>query len=75
MDCCVVALSVFYSDILTWSADSLYPVIFSSMTHKLRVLRVTEHAYYANKLRENVGLETGIRHQVVTSQTAHAKYK
>jgi len=26
MDCCVVALSVFSRDILTWSADSLYSV-------------------------------------------------
>jgi len=26
MDCCVVALSLFSSDILTWSADSLYSV-------------------------------------------------
>jgi len=26
MNCCVVALSVFSSDILTWSADSLYSV-------------------------------------------------
>jgi len=35
--------------------------MFSSMTHKLlRGLRVTEYAYYVNKLRENVGLETGI---------------
>jgi len=26
MNCCVVALSLFSSDILTWSADSLYSV-------------------------------------------------
>ena len=26
VNCCVVALSVFSSDILTWSADSLYYV-------------------------------------------------
>ena len=26
VNCCVVALSVFSSDILTWSADSLYSV-------------------------------------------------
>jgi len=28
------------------------------MTHKIREGRVEEHAYYANKLRENVGLDT-----------------
>ena len=26
MNCCVVALSLFFSDMLTWSADSLYSV-------------------------------------------------
>jgi len=28
------------------------------MTHKLRGGRVEEYAYYVNKLRQNVGLET-----------------
>jgi len=28
-----------------------------------------------NKLRQNVGLETGLWRQIVTSQTAHTKYK
>ena len=32
-------------------------------------------AYYVNKLRQNVGLETGLWRQFVTSQTAHTKYK
>jgi len=32
--------------------------MFSSMTHKLRGVRVDEYAYDANKLRQNVGLET-----------------
>jgi len=33
MNCCAVALSLFFSDILTWNA-ALF--IFSEMTHKLR---------------------------------------
>jgi len=28
------------------------------MTHKLRGVGVEEYAYYVNKLRQNVGLET-----------------
>jgi len=32
--------------------------MFSSMTHKLRGVRVDAYACYVNKLRENVGLET-----------------
>ena len=38
-------------------------------------MRVDVYAYYVNKLHQNVGLETWIRHQIVTSQTAHTKYK
>ena len=45
------------------------------MTHKLRGVRVEKYAYYVNQLRQNVGLETGIWRQIVTSQTAHTKYK
>jgi len=30
------------------------------MTHKMRVVRVEEYAYYVNKLRQNVGLETRV---------------
>jgi len=45
------------------------------MTHKIRGVRVEEYAYYVNKLRRNVGLETLIWRQIVTSQTAHTKYK
>jgi len=28
------------------------------MAHKLRGVRVEEYAYYVNKLRQNIGLET-----------------
>jgi len=38
-------------------------------------VRVEEDAYYANKLPQNVGLETWIWRQIVTSQRAHTKYK
>jgi len=54
MNCCAVALSLFFSDTLIWNAASLY---FSALTHKLRV-RVDEYAYCVNKLRQNVALET-----------------
>jgi len=56
MSCCMVALSLFSSDFLTWGADSLY----SAMTHKIRGVRVKEYVYYVNKLRQNVGWETRI---------------
>ena len=45
------------------------------MTHKIKGVCVEEYAYYVNKLRQNVGLETWIWRQTVTSQTAHPKYK
>ena len=38
-------------------------------------MRAEENAYYVNKLRQNVGLETWIWGQIVTSQTGHTKYK
>jgi len=63
MNSCVAALSIFSSDILTWSADSLY-----SVTHKIRGVRIEEYAYYVNKLRQKVGLETWIWRQIVTTQ-------
>ena len=69
MNCCVVALNVFSSDLERWS------FIFSSMRHKLRGVRVDGYAYYVKKLRQNFGLETWIWRQIVTSQTAHTKYK
>ena len=72
MNCCVVALSLFSSDIPTWSANSF---IFSTMTYKTRRECVEEYAYYVNKLRQNVGLEAWIGRQIGTSQTAHTKYK
>jgi len=52
MNCCVVALSIFFPDILTWSAN------ISAMTHKIRGVDVEKYAYYVNKLRQNVSLET-----------------
>jgi len=38
-------------------------------------VRVEEDACYVNKLPQNVGLETWIWRQIVTSQRAHTKYK
>ena len=45
------------------------------MTHKTRGVDVEKYAYYVNKLRQNVGLETWMCCQIVTSQTAHTKNK
>ena len=45
------------------------------MTHKIWGVHVEEYAYYVNKLRQNVGLETWKWRQIVTSQTAHTKCK
>jgi len=45
------------------------------MTHKLRGVRIEKYAYYVNKRRQNVGLETWIWRQIETSQRAHTKYK
>ena len=45
----VVTLSLFSSDILTWSADNF---IFSVMTHKLREVRAEEYAYYVNNFAQ-----------------------
>jgi len=45
------------------------------MTHKIRNVDVEKFAYYVNKLRQNVGLETCKWRQIVASQTAHTKYK
>jgi len=56
MNFCVVVLSLFSSDILTWSANTV--VIFSATIHKLRGVGVEEYPYYVKKLRQNVGLET-----------------
>jgi len=71
MNCCVVALTLFSSDIVTWSADSLDSVQW----HKIRGVRVKEYVYYVKKLRQNIGSETWIRRQIVTSQTAYTKCK
>ena len=62
-NCCVVALSLFFSDNLTWSADSLYSVQWYK---KLRGVDVEKYAYYVNKLLQNVGLETWKWRQIVT---------
>jgi len=45
------------------------------MADKLRGVRVEEYASRVNKFRENVGLETWIWQQIVTSQTVHIKYQ
>jgi len=45
------------------------------MTRKINRVHVEESAYCVKKLRQNVGLETWIWRQNVTSQTAHTKYK
>jgi len=45
------------------------------MTHKIIRVDVEKYAYYVNKLRQNVGLETWKLRQIVTSQTAHTKCK
>ena len=46
------------------------------MTHKISGVRVEEYAYYyVNKLRQNVGLETRIWRQIVTSQRPYTTNK
>jgi len=45
------------------------------MTQKIRVVRVQEYGYYVNQLRWDIGFETWVWRQIVTSQTAHTKYK
>ena len=66
MNCCVVALNVFSSDILTWNADSLY-----SVQWHIRRVRVEDYVHCFKELWENVGSETWIWRQIVTSQAAH----
>jgi len=72
INCCVVAFSLFSSDIPTWSADKF---MFSAMTHKIRGVRVDKYDSYVNALRQNVGLETWIWRKIVTSQRPHTKWK
>jgi len=48
---------------------------FSVMKHKIRGVRAKEYVYYVNKLRHNVGLETWIWLQIVTSQRPHTRNK
>jgi len=45
------------------------------MTRKISWVDVEKYAYYVNNLRQNVGLVTWLWRQIVTSQTAHTKYK
>jgi len=66
MNYCVIALSVFSSDIPACSADSY---IKCNDT----LVRVEEYTYCVNKLHQNVGLETWIWRQIVTSKTADTK--
>jgi len=56
VNCCMVALGVFYSVSLTWRANSLY-LLFSAMTRKKRRVDVEKYGYYVNKLRQSIGLE------------------
>ena len=44
------------------------------MTHKIKGGDVEKYAYYFNRIRQSVGLETWKWRQVVTLQTAHTKY-
>ena len=67
MNCCILALGVYYTDSLTWSANSLYS-LFSAMTHRIRRVDVEKYAYYVNTLRRNVGLEIWLWRQLVTSK-------
>jgi len=53
----------------------IYHLLPLLLTHNIRGVRVEEYAYYVNKLRRNFGLETLKWRQIVTSQTAHTKYK
>ena len=45
------------------------------MTHNLRIVCAEEYLHNVNNLRPNVGLETWIWRQIVTSQTTYIKYK
>ena len=47
--------------------------MFSSVTHKLRGVRVEEYAYYVKKHRQDVGLETWIWRQTVTYKLRGAR--
>ena len=71
MNCCVVTLSLFSSDILTWSPDSL----FSAMKPIIRRVHVDQYCVLCQTLRQNVALETWIWRQIVTSLKAHTKDK
>jgi len=52
----IVALGVFHSDSLNWSANSLYS-LFSAMRRKIRRVDVEKYGCYVKKLRQNVGLK------------------
>jgi len=45
------------------------------MTQNMESGCIEKCAFYVKKLRHNVGLETGLWRQIVTSQTAHNKYR
>ena len=45
------------------------------MTHEIKGVDIEKHAYYVNKLRQTAGLKTCLWREIVTSQTAHTKYK
>ena len=77
--CSDVVMSVFHSPVdfgfLRCPNLERWLFIFSSVTHKISGVDVEKYAYYVNKLHQNVGLETWKWRQIVTSQTAHTKYK
>ena len=50
MNSCVEALGLFFSDILTWSADSLYSVQW----HIKRGVRAEEYAYYVKNFAKTL---------------------
>ena len=69
---CIVALGVFSSDSLTWSANRLYSVQWHIKKGEWMYRKT---CILCQELRLNVGLETGLWRHSVTSQTAHNKYK
>jgi len=56
-----------------WHSGPLRRLV--AMTHKIREVDVEKYVYYANKLRQNVGLEIWLWREILTSQTAHTIQK
>ena len=70
MSCCVVALILFSSNTLIWSADSLYLVKWHIKDYECRRIYIL-----CQQTSLKRWLETWIWCQNVTSRTAHTKYK